>query len=280
MADDDIPAPEPAPEQTAEPSPLPSDDGSEAGSEAGHGQQVSDDGAAREGAENASPASPEPPPAPRRRGRPRKDGLPPGSDEAKAADAERGASRETALPKASEGAPPGASSPETERADPTEPRADSPDAPRPSPAKPPRRQARAVAATVKPQNPDKPHCEDPHCTASHPSRGGKAGRVCVETGAKIVAPMQMPEGERIVSGVFKAIGFLIALFGGVPRVSDPTELEIAMATPPTIRMLHRMGIGEGNMWLDGFMLALALGMYSSGRVAEVRDAQARKRLAA
>lgn len=225
-----------------------------------------------ESARAASETLPPAAPVKRPRGRPRKDGLPPGSPEAKAADAPRERPSLPAETTAEQSEPPPV---------PAESAPEAPAAPKVAEAPPRPRRQRAAAQAAKPQSPDKPHCEDPHCTAIHPSRGGKAGRTCVETGKAIVAPMQMAEGERVVSGVLRGFGFLIALFGGVPSVSPPSEMELAIATPPTIRMLHRMGIGEGNMWLDGFMIAIALGMYSSARVAEINEAKARaKRLAA
>lgn len=208
------------------------------------------------------------------RGRPRKDGLPAGSPEARAADEARGRAPRPA-PEVEQADPPIAQAPPPVQVpEPngvgSEPvgvdaRAD------PAPSVPePRRRARAIATPIKPAEPAKTTCSDPYCTAKHPSRGGAKGAVCVETGKAIVAPLSIVEGERICKMVLGTLGGGVGLVNGV-AVSAPTDAEVAMAAPPTVRMLHRAGLGEGNFSLDVILLVSVLISFTAARMREAGE---------
>lgn len=211
-------------------------------------------------------------PIKRPRGRPRKDGLPPGSPEAKAADRGEGIAAGTVTP-ADDGSVKPVAAPVSPR--------DPADVPGPAAISPPRvreqeRTHRAKHPRARPlseqpkQEPPKNVCTNQNCRASHPSQGGKSGVRCVETGDLVVAPMGREEGRQLMKQILSWIGKIVSFaFGG--EVSDPTDMELGLITPPAIRLAHRFGIGEGNLTLDILMLLAGLSMYTMRVIQEARS---------
>lgn len=212
------------------------------------------------GADDASAEAevPAPAPAKRPRGRPRKDGLPSGSPEAKAKDAGEdttaGETPTVEKPPAEVAAPPLV--------------VDKPKVREAERQRPKHARARPIAEQPKQETP-KNVCTNVNCRAVHPSQGGKTGVRCVETGALVVAPMGREEGRALMKQILSWIGKVVSFaFGG--EVSDPTDMEMGLITPPAIRIMHRFGIGEGNFTLDILMLLAGLSMYTMRVVQEAR----------
>jgi hypothetical protein len=114
-------------------------------------------------------------------------------------------------------------------------------------------------------------CTDPHCTAEHPSRGGKAGKRCVETGKAIVAPMDTVTATEVVSKVLGGISWIVGVVAS-EQVSGPTDREVTALAPVASRVVWRyFGAFGGH-----FDLVILFSLLSGYVIARGREASAKK----